>query len=996
MCYRRLLPLNELAFILANSPPYRLHYSALPFASMVAKTLLQSHHLVAALAAINYIFAATFVEAFSSSRSYASTCNNCDHHDVRTVTSLQMAVAPPPGGIALEDGTAQAQRREVVTEPVAEQPKRFGINSRGAKMNEIDFTLAPSDVSLSRCYQMAKDNTQSTSREEEEDESSAAQSLSLTRALNTASNRAVRRILLARSWPSAEALNLSLRTVLMQQQKQEQNANSGVVKEQLNTNSSGEDEVVEVNDKMKCPVPRPILNILVKNRRTESDVTTTNDEKSKNDPTPRSSQEREEQWIANQIAVFRESYSTAPGYDQAEAYLESILGLATSGVESDRVKEVLEGGVYVEPYRRVLTVIQSVGAVLEKDPDNNDDSSNKKRIAKKLIDRDICLSMLDKVTLANEKKQIKHDANKQENPLAIPYDAAARLAYEADERNKSLSFEEFKEKYETETVAMVAAKKSLLVGDVNPISKEEEGVIELAASEEEPKGAYEKGRKRRLFKEFFFAKRDQALKKEDITNGEEKNDDVTNVVDTENEAVETLATPTIVIKPDDLGGVLLSAEEPTMTRQLNVLSNIVERTLIFGGDQELLVLAETLDADKPAFIQRWYNSDQGDNVDVASETRPGVQYLNALIRLLRDCYAKGVLKDIRPVVPLTTAYMNAYERLTTSLVELGSDYIRPSSSNMMPLTLTTTAAAAKYITSSARPKTARDELDRFAKWESTVRKNYDNNENPYPDDLIGTWNVQDVVGGSVIGSTTVNLRPQGEVIVEPPMQGLRWRLDPGPTHLDTCTFQVLSDDGAILQYKGFVDRGSRLEARVSKRSVTLRGGVSFLMRDADGGGGDDMLPMNYKSGLTKFVMSRDVNGGDASSSESYSTEVSLTCPAVAEGEREIIDGPNGPILVTKVAGTYYAVDAKCPHLNLPMKKGKISNEGGVPTLTCNFHNSCFEMKSGKCTKWVTGALGNQNELIGGIMSSVGSEQKDIVAYSVSEAEDGTLVVTSQT
>jgi nitrite reductase/ring-hydroxylating ferredoxin subunit len=124
-------------------------------------------------------------------------------------------------------------------------------------------------------------------------------------------------------------------------------------------------------------------------------------------------------------------------------------------------------------------------------------------------------------------------------------------------------------------------------------------------------------------------------------------------------------------------------------------------------------------------------------------------------------------------------------------------------------------------------------------------------------------------------------------------------------------------------------------------------------------------------------------------------EVSLTCPTVAEGEREIIDGPNGPVLVTKVAGTYYAVDAKCPHLNLPMKKGKISNEGGVPTLTCNFHNSCFEMKSGKCTKWVTGALGKQNEVIGGIMSSVGSEQKDIVAYSVSEADDGTLRVVSQ-
>jgi nitrite reductase/ring-hydroxylating ferredoxin subunit len=956
---------------------------------MAAKTPLQrtSHHhlMVTALVAINYILLPiSSVEAFSSSSIVASTCKNA--FSASSTTSLRMAVAPPPGGIALEDDNVQAAtniiRQEVVTELAEPSPKRFGINSRGAKMNEIDFTLAPSDVSLSRCYQMSKDN-QSTKEEKEEQESasSAAQSLSLTRALNTASNRAVRRILLARSWPSAEALNLSLRTVLMQQQQQTgiSNANAGMEKQEQITNN-GEEE----NDKMKCPVPRPILNILVKNRRTESDAN--NDNSKRNDPTPRTSKEREEQWIANQIAVFRESYSTTPGYDQAEAYLESILVLATSGVESDRVKEVFDGGVYVEPYRRVLSVIQSVGAVFEQDPTNG----NKKRIAKKLIDQDFCLSMLDKVTLANEKKQIEHNARKQENPLAIPYDAAARLAYEADDSNKSLSFEEFKQKYVTETVAMVAAKKSLLVGEVETTPKEEE----VMATNEEPKGAYERGRKRRLFREFW-SKIDKAPKNDESTDVEEKIDNVTNVIETINNVEEPSATPNIVIKPDDLGGVLLSAEEPTMTRQLNVLSNIVERTLIFGGDQELLVLAETLDADKPAFIQRWYNNDQGDNVDVAFETRPGVQYLNALIRLLRDCYAKGVLKDIRPVVPLTTAYMNAYSRLTASLVELGSDYIRPSSSNMLPLTLTTTAAAARYITSSAPPKSARDELDRFAKWESTVRKNYDNNQNPYPDDLIGTWNVEDVVGGSIIGSTKVEFRPQGEVIVKPPMQGLRWRLDPGPTHLDTCTFQVLSDDGAILQYKGFVDRGSRLEARVSKRSVTMRGSVSFLMRDADGGGGDDMLPINYKSGLTKFVMSREING-DATVSVSNSAEVSLTCPAVAEGEREIINGPNGPILVTKVAGAYYAVDAKCPHLNLPMKKGKISNEGGVPTLTCNFHNSCFEMKTGKCTKWVTGALGNENDLIGGIMSSVGSEQKDIVAYSVSDAEDGTLVVTSQT
>lgn len=56
------------------------------------------------------------------------------------------------------------------------------------------------------------------------------------------------------------------------------------------------------------------------------------------------------------------------------------------------------------------------------------------------------------------------------------------------------------------------------------------------------------------------------------------------------------------------------------------------------------------------------------------------------------------------------------------------------------------------------------------------------------------------MGTQTIGSTEVTFKPQGELSVKPPMQGLRWRLDAGPTHLDTCTFQVLSDDGAILQY----------------------------------------------------------------------------------------------------------------------------------------------------------------------------------------------------
>jgi|EP01082_Thalassiosira_pseudonana_P011753 nitrite reductase/ring-hydroxylating ferredoxin subunit len=121
----------------------------------------------------------------------------------------------------------------------------------------------------------------------------------------------------------------------------------------------------------------------------------------------------------------------------------------------------------------------------------------------------------------------------------------------------------------------------------------------------------------------------------------------------------------------------------------------------------------------------------------------------------------------------------------------------------------------------------------------------------------------------------------------------------------------------------------------------------------------------------------------------------LSCPSVDEGQREILDGDNGPILVTKVAGSYYAVDATCPHLGLPMKKGKVSNDGGTPTLTCSFHNSCFELGTGKCTKWVSGALGVENGFISGIMGKVGGKQQDVKAYFVMEEADGSLVVSSE-
>ena len=289
-------------------------------------------------------------------------------------------------------------------------------------------------------------------------------------------------------------------------------------------------------------------------------------------------------------------------------------------------------------------------------------------------------------------------------------------------------------------------------------------------------------------------------------------------------------------------GVMLCSEEPTMTRQLNAFSNIVRRVLLFGDDQELLILAETLDDNVKSFIERWYPETGPASEEMEDEGRQGVQYLNALILLLREAYKEGTVVDLNPMTSLSQTYSNSYERLVATLVEDGSGYIRPEQK--------------EDKTKMPKPRTATEELGRFAVWESTFRSK--DEETSYPDDLEGVWEVKDEVGGETIGVSTVTFLPKGEVNIAAPLQGLRWRLDPGPTHLDTCTFQALSEDGTVLQYRGFIDRGARLEARFSGRPIKIRGSVMFQMRYL-GGSADywkEMMPLNYLPGATKFEMKK--------------------------------------------------------------------------------------------------------------------------------------------
>ena len=93
------------------------------------------------------------------------------------------------------------------------------------------------------------------------------------------------------------------------------------------------------------------------------------------------------------------------------------------------------------------------------------------------------------------------------------------------------------------------------------------------------------------------------------------------------------------------------------------------------------------------------------------------------------------------------------------------------------------------------------------------------------------------------------------------------------------------------------------------------------------------------------------------------------------------------ILVSEVDGKYCAIANKCPHLGLPMAKGKYDN--GV--ITCPFHGSKFEVCSGKNVEWVDSVLGIPLPGVAKKMISMGKEPTDVASYEVTQEGDDLFV-----
>ena len=74
---------------------------------------------------------------------------------------------------------------------------------------------------------------------------------------------------------------------------------------------------------------------------------------------------------------------------------------------------------------------------------------------------------------------------------------------------------------------------------------------------------------------------------------------------------------------------------------------------------------------------------------------------------------------------------------------------------------------------------------------------------------------------------------------------------------------------------------------------------------------------------------------------------------LAEGQRLCLTASGVKLVLIRKNGGVFAIENKCPHLGLPLGRGKI--EGGQ--IVCPFHGSRFDIETGENKDWVSSIAG---------------------------------------
>jgi nitrite reductase/ring-hydroxylating ferredoxin subunit len=104
---------------------------------------------------------------------------------------------------------------------------------------------------------------------------------------------------------------------------------------------------------------------------------------------------------------------------------------------------------------------------------------------------------------------------------------------------------------------------------------------------------------------------------------------------------------------------------------------------------------------------------------------------------------------------------------------------------------------------------------------------------------------------------------------------------------------------------------------------------------------------------------------------------------VKEGELLPVKVEDQKVLLTRIDGKVYAVANKCPHLGMPLAKGKVCDRA----VTCPWHGATFDLTTGANVKWVDSVVGIPLPEWSHQVLSLGKSAQGIKTFTVTEQGD---------
>ena len=103
----------------------------------------------------------------------------------------------------------------------------------------------------------------------------------------------------------------------------------------------------------------------------------------------------------------------------------------------------------------------------------------------------------------------------------------------------------------------------------------------------------------------------------------------------------------------------------------------------------------------------------------------------------------------------------------------------------------------------------------------------------------------------------------------------------------------------------------------------------------------------------------------------------VAAESVPDGAMQEVEVGDRTVLLVRLGKTYYATQARCPHLRARLARGKLDGK----VVTCPSHGSTFDMTTGRNLAWVEGLHG----LVKGVAKAF-TKPKDLVAFPVKVEE----------